>query len=332
MKALITGGAGYIGSSIANRMMDDGHQVIVFDDLSTGRSEFVPRAKLYLGDFADEKSCLQLFSDHPDIDAVIHCAAKIVVPESTVNPLLYYDNNVGKTIRFLRLAADHGISRIIFSSTASMYDVSDGGVANEDSRVRPLSPYSRSKWMVEQVLADFCAASPVRALLLRYFNPIGADPKLRSGHPSPEPTHVVGKLITAMSTNAPFHLTGIDWPTRDGSAVRDYVDVWDLAEAHALAVERFDKIFAAEADGTIVVNLGTGRGVTVRELLRAFQQSTRARLNVVETVPRPGDVAGAYASNERASQLLGWRPTRSLDESISTAVRWAAVRSELLGR
>ena len=330
MAILITGGAGYIGSSIANTLIDNAQRVVVIDDLSVGRREFIPRADLYVGDIGDRTFVADTLRRNPDIGAVIHCAAKIVVPDSVREPLLYYDNNVAKTVTLLGVLSEARIGRFIFSSTAALYDVHDGGAASESAAVRPLSPYSRSKRMVEQMLTDYCAISGMRCLILRYFNPIGADPELRSGHPASHPTHVLGRLVSATLRHESFYLTGVNWDTRDGTGVRDYVDVWDLADAHAKAFERFDSIMASRGQAVLVVNLGTGRGVTVRELVQAYQAAAGAQLEVIEAPPREGDVAGAFATNDLARSVLGWVPKRSLEESIRAALAWAKRRPSIL--
>jgi len=330
MSVLITGGAGYIGSAITNVLIDNAQRVVVIDDLSVGRREFIPRAELHVGDIGDRSFVAEVLRCNPDVDTVIHCAAKIVVPDSVREPLVYYDNNVGKTVALLRSLSEAKIGRFIFSSTAAVYDVHDGGAASEAAEVRPLSPYSRSKLMVEQILADYCSASGMRALILRYFNPIGADPELRSGHPAAQPTHVLGRLVGATMRKEPFYLTGVSWRTRDGTGVRDYVDVWDLADAHAKAFAGFDGIMKSLGRPVVVVNLGSGTGVTVRELVQSYKAATGAQLAIIEAPPREGDVAGAFATNDLARRVLGWVPRRTLEQSIRTALAWAERRPSIL--
>ena len=176
--------------------------------------------------------------------------------------------------------------------------------------------------MVEQILADAAAAGDFRAIALRYFNPIGADPQLRTGLQNPRPTHALGKIMQARAAGEPFTITGTDWPTRDGSGLRDYVHVWDLARAHVAAVTRFDEV-ATPTEPYRVINLGTGDGVTVRELVQAFERVTGAPLSVVETDRRPGDQAGAFAVVDRARDVLGWRAERSVDDGVRDALAWA---------
>ncbi|MFC2688524.1 MAG: NAD-dependent epimerase/dehydratase family protein, partial [Propionibacterium freudenreichii] len=215
------------------------------------------------------------------MDAVIHCAAKIVVPESVSAPLDYYENNVSKTLVLLRELCGHGVRRFILSSTGSMYEGGDGQLVDESSAVVPHSPYSASKWMLERMLRDLAATGAMEVVALRYFNPIGADPKMRSGLQDERPTHALGKMIEAYQGGGTFTVTGTDWPTRDGSGLRDYVHVWDLARAHIAALECFDSVMLqAQVPGFDVINLGSGRGTTVFELVDAFGDAMGVRLDM----------------------------------------------------
>jgi len=330
MKVLITGGAGYIGSTVATACIEAGLQVVLLDDLSRGLRAFGEGRDLYVGDIADASLLDRLLADHPDIDAVVHCAARIVVPESVADPLGYYDTNVGKTIVLLRRLRDAGIARIVFSSSAAVYAGESGEGVDESGALAPASPYAVTKAMVERILEDAATAGDFRAIALRYFNPIGADPQLRTGQQTPTPSHALGKIMQARATGEPFHLTGTDWATRDGSGLRDYIHVWDLALAHVAAVQRFDEVATATRPYR-VVNLGTGDGVTVRELIAAFERVTGAPLAVVETDRRPGDQAGAFAIVERAADELGWRAQRSVDDGVRDAIAWSERLRGLLG-
>ncbi|MDX2398467.1 UDP-glucose 4-epimerase GalE [Microbacterium algeriense] len=330
MKVLITGGAGYIGSTVATACIEAGLQVVLLDDLSRGLRAFGEGRDLYVGDIADASLLDRLLADHPDIDAVVHCAARIVVPESVADPLGYYDTNVGKTIVLLQRLRDAGIARIVFSSSAAVYAGESGEGVDESGALAPASPYAVTKAMVERILEDAATAGDFRAIALRYFNPIGADPQLRTGQQTPTPSHALGKIMQARATGEPFHLTGTDWATRDGSGLRDYIHVWDLALAHVAAVRRFDEVATATRPYR-VVNLGTGDGVTVRELIAAFERVTGTPLAVVETDRRPGDQAGAFAIVERAADELGWRAQRSVDDGVRDAIAWSERLRALLG-
>ncbi|MDK8879332.1 UDP-glucose 4-epimerase GalE [Corynebacterium sp. MSK008] len=321
MKVLITGGAGYIGSSIASCCADAGITPVILDDFSTGLHVFGERFACYEGDIADVALLERVFADHPDIDAVIHCAAKIVVPESVEQPLAYYDNNVGKAITLLSVMERFGVRRFVLSSTASMYEPGPDYMVDETSAVDPQSPYAASKWLLERVLRDTAATGSLGVVALRYFNPIGADPSLRTGLQNPRPTHAMGKMIEAHAAGEPFTVTGVDWPTRDGSGLRDYIHVWDLARAHVAVLERFDAVVGDS--GYDVINLGTGQGTTVFELAEAFGEATGTPLEVRTGPARPGDVVGSASRTDKARSVLGWSAERSLVDGVRDALAWA---------
>ncbi len=328
MKILITGGAGYIGSTVASACEDSGHEVVVLDDFSTGKREFIGERVLYEGDIADQALLDRLFSEQ-QIDAVVHCAAKIIVPESVAEPLAYYHNNVAKTISLLAGLERHGIQRFLFSSSASVYQPDENFVVTEDSPLLPNSPYARTKYLVELILADFAQASDMRVASLRYFNPIGTDPKLRSGQQLEKPTHVLAKLLEAWSEQSVFTVTGIDWPTRDGSGIRDFIHVWDLARAHVAALEHFDEV--TQNTPYQVYNIGTGNGVTVKELAACFEEVTGTPLQMRFGDPRPGDVAGVYTISQKAKTELGWQAELSEVDAVRDAIAWLPQRKQLLG-
>jgi UDP-glucose 4-epimerase len=334
MKVLITGGAGYIGSTICSALKDYGHTPIILDSLVTGRKEFTKGHLFYQADIADQDAVRQVFADHPDIAATIHCAALIVVPESVSRPYDYYRENVVKSMTFFHQLAELGYPRVVFSSSAAIYDVVPDFMVTEDSPLKPNSPYSRTKYMMEMILEDFARAYGLRGIALRYFNPIGADPQMRSGMHIKEPSHILGKLVAvALGEEPVFNITGVDWPTRDGTGIRDYVHVWDLALAHVKAVEKFDRVIdaAAEPDAPyVVINLGTGRGVTVRELVTAFEKVYGQAIHKAEQPPRPGDVAGAYANADKAKKLLDWKAELSIEQGIADALQWGEIREQIL--
>nr|WP_108871102.1 UDP-glucose 4-epimerase GalE [Tessaracoccus timonensis] len=328
MKILITGGAGYIGSTVASACEDAGHDVVILDDFSTGKREFIQDRPLYEGDIADGALVDQIFSEH-HIDAVVHCAAKIVVPESVADPLGYYDNNVGKTVKLLEALERNGNKRFLFSSSASIYAPDENFVVTEQSPLSPNSPYAKTKYLVELILEDFTKASDMRVLSLRYFNPIGTDPKLRSGQQLEHPTHVLAKLLEAWQKHETFTVTGVDWPTRDGSGIRDYIHVWDLAQAHVAALEHFDEATASEPYQ--VFNIGTGNGVTVKELAASFEEISGDPLQVTFGPPRPGDVAGVYTVSQKAKDVLGWEAKLSETDAVRDAIAWLPERKKMLG-
>ena len=329
MKVLIAGGAGFIGSTVASACLDAGISPVIVDNLGTGRREFAAGRDFYEGDIADGALIDRIFADHPGIGAVVQCAALIVVPDSVADPVGYYRANVTKSLEFVAHLLRNQCERMIFSSSAAIYRPGADLTVDEDSPIDPQSPYARTKAVCEQMFADIAATQPIRVLSLRYFNPIGADPKLRTGLQLRRPTHALGKMIQAYEEGVPFPITGTDYPTRDGSGIRDYVHVWDLATAHLAALERFDVLLAGTANST-VINLGTGTGTTVRELVDAFNNVADRPIEAVETGRRPGDVAGTYTRSDRARRYLGWQPRYSIAEGIRHSLDWAAIRDGIL--
>jgi UDP-glucose 4-epimerase len=328
VKVLITGGAGYIGSTVASACLDAGITPVILDNLVTGRREFVRGREFYDGDIADGALVDKLFAEHPDIYAVVHCAALIVVPESVSDPARYYHWNVAKSLDFLQHLIRNGCGRLLFSSSAAIYQVAADLSVDENSPLGPASPYARTKAVCEGMFADIAAAQPVKILSLRYFNPIGADPQLRTGLQTRCPTHAVGKLIEAHAAGQAFRVTGTDYPTRDGTGVKDYIHVWDLAGAHLAALRQFDEVLGGA--NSLAINLGTGTGTTVRELVEAFNTVVDSPVTAVDAPRRPGDTAGGFTRSDRARELLGWQAGHTIAEGIRDSLRWAAVRDEVL--
>jgi UDP-glucose 4-epimerase len=330
VKVLIAGGAGFIGSTVASACLDSGITPVIVDNLSTGRVEFVRDRIFYQGDVSDGPLIDKIFGEHADIAAVVHLTEVIVVPDSVANPLRYYRENVARTVEFVDHVVRNGCSRLLFSSSAAIYAPAEDMSVDEASALDPQSPCARTKMVVEQLLADCTAAYQLKVLSLRYFNPIGADPQLRTGLQLPRPTHLLGKLLTAVENDEEFLLTGVDWPTRDGSAVRDFIHVWDLAAAHVAALRRFDEVVTPAAPYQ-VINIATGSGTTVKEFVAAFREASDKPLRVRETVPRPGDNTGCYSRSVRARELLGWQTQFSVSDGIRDSIRWAAIRRDRLG-
>jgi UDP-glucose 4-epimerase len=331
MKVLIAGGAGFIGSTVASACLDHGITPVILDNLVTGRAEFVTDRIFYLGDIADGPLIDKIFAEHPDIAAVVHAAAVIVVPESVAEPLRYYRENVAKSVDFIEHVVRNRCTRYLFSSSAAIYAPGPDFSVDETSGLAPGSPYARTKVVMETVLEDCTAAYDLRVLSLRYFNPIGADPQLRTGLQVRRPTHLLGQILNAADNGTEFLLTGVDWPTRDGSGIRDYIHVWDLALAHVQALQRFDELLPAGQPGYEVINLGTGSGTTVKEFVEAYRAVGDKPLQVREAGPRPGDVVGSYTRNDKARRLLGWEPTRPIADGIRDSIRWVRVRDDRLG-
>jgi len=334
MKVLITGGAGYIGSTICSALEDAGHTPVILDSLVTGRIEFAKGRIFYHGDIADKTLVKTIFQDHPDIYGTIHCAALIVMPESTQKPYEYYNDNVAKSLEFFNTLQELGFPKIVFSSSAAIYDTVPGFMVTESSPLNPTNPYARTKYIMEMILKDFCQAYGMQGIALRYFNPIGADPKLRSGMQAEKPTHALAQLVEVQLGHLPeFVITGTNYSTRDGTGIRDYIHVWDLARAHVKAIEDFECVFKRygnSAENYIVINLGTGRGVTVRELVNAFEKVIGQSIHKRDGPRRPGDAAGAFANADRAKKLLNWEARLSIEQGISDALRWGRKRQEML--
>jgi UDP-glucose 4-epimerase len=332
MKVLVTGGAGYIGSVTAKALEEAGHVPVILDSLLTGPQVFVRDRIFYEGDIADRALVARVVEEHPDLAATIHMAARIVVPESVALPYEYYRDNVAKSLELFDQLQQLGKPRVLFSSSASLYAPKEGFEVVESDPLAPNSPYARTKHMMEQVLQDMAAATELRAVILRYFNPIGSDPDLESGIYAKEPSHVLGQLVmAARGQKDSFTITGTEHPTRDGTGIRDYIHVWDIARAHVRAVELFDQVLAAVGEPSVVVNLGTGDGTTVRELVAAFEEVFGQPVPVTEAPPRPGDAIGAYANVDRAHELLGWHHELSLQDAIASALAWGEKRQEILG-
>ena len=336
MKVLVTGGAGYIGAITATALEAAGHTPVILDSLLSGPGAFAQGRIFYRGDIADRDLIARVVSDHPDLDCTIHMAARVVVGESVAMPYEYYRDNVVKSLELFDQLERLGKPRVVFSSSASVYaappDAAENFVVVEDSPTDPRSPYARTKLMMEMVLEDLARAGRMQALILRYFNPIGSDPDLRFGMYVREPTHVLGQLVlAAQGRRDAFEITGTDYPTRDGTGLRDYIHVWDLALAHVAAVERFDAALERSGASSAVVNVGTGRGVTVRELVQAVESVLGQPLPVREAPRRAGDATGACAGVDRARDWLGWSAQSTLADGVASAFAWAAKRERILG-
>jgi UDP-glucose 4-epimerase len=323
MKILVTGGAGYIGSTTCSALLDAGHTPVILDSLVNGRREFTKERIFYEGDIADFVILRRIFHEQPDIECVIHFAGLIVVPDSMVRPFEYYTENFLKSLEFFKMLCQLGCKKVLFSSSASIYGSTRDFEVREDSPRLPSSPYARTKYMIEMMLEDVCRAYSMKGIALRYFNPIGADPLMRTGSYNISPTNVLGKIVdAALGRLDVFHITGAEWPTRDGTGIRDYVHVWDIARAHVMAVEKFDVVFKALKNSYFTLNLGTGRGVTVKELLTAFENVYGRKINTQVEPPRPGDIAGAYANVDLALKLLNWRTELTIEQAIRSALMW----------
>lgn len=319
MTILITGGAGYIGSHMALKLADAGEEAVILDDLTNGSRHLAPRGMAFFeGDVADRLLLDRLLTEH-DIEAVIHFAGSIVVPESVENPLAYYDNNTAKSRTLIEACVAHGVENFIFSSTAVVYGAPDIAPLTEDMALQPISPYATSKLMTEWMLRDAAAAHDFRYLTLRYFNVAGADPDGRSGQPAKQATHLikVGCQV-ALGKRDQLTIFGTDYPTPDGTCVRDYIHVSDLVEAHYLALKHL-----RGGGGCRVYNCGYGKGSSVRDVVAAFGEVIGRPLPVDVGSRRPGDAPILVADSTRLQRDLGWRPRHDdLRFIIRTALDW----------
>ena len=324
---LVTGGAGFIGSHTCLELLDHGYEVVVVDNHHNSSPRALERVQKLAGrplaaytvDIRDHDALSEVFAAHP-VDAVIHFAAKKAVGESMHIPLAYYDINVGGTATLLRVMQAHGVQKMVFSSSCSIYGNAVRLPLDEDSPVCPTNPYARSKWICEQMMTDACIPDPeLSVIALRYFNPVGAHP---SGELGEDPTGVPNNLMPYMAQVAVGRLEkvtvfGGDYPTPDGTCVRDYIHVVDLAEGHRLAVEHL-----TDEVGLRVLNLGAGVGVSVLELLTAFSQACGTPLPYRIAARRPGDVPELVADPRRVERAWGWRTTRDITAMCADAWRF----------
>jgi UDP-glucose 4-epimerase len=319
MTVLVTGGAGYIGGHMALELVDRGEDVVVLDNLSTGFNWNVPEgATLVVGDFGDD-ALLDRVMRERRVSAVAHFAAKIVVPESVSDPLGYYLNNTAKSRTLIEHAVKNGVKHFIFSSTAAVYGDGKEQPIGEDEPQLPVSPYGRSKLMVEWMLADTARAHGLTYVILRYFNVAGADPKGRMGQSTPRATHLIKRAVqTALGEHPHIEIFGTDYPTPDGSCIRDYIQVTDLVQAHIQALT-----YLRNEGESLTLNCGYGRGLSVLEVVEVVKRVSGIDFKVTLSGRRPGDPAAIVARSDRIRAVLGWIPQYdNVEQIVTQALNW----------
>jgi len=315
---LVVGGAGYIGSHLVVELVKS-HEVVVLDNLSTGHERSVDSRAIFVkGDLGSQEDLETVFSKYP-IKGVMHFAANSLVGESVVDPLKYYENNVAATLTLLKVMLKHGVKNFIFSSTAATYGIPDADMISEESPTVPINPYGQSKLMVENILGDFASAYDLRYVVLRYFNAAGASSSGKIGEMHDPETHLIPIILQhLLGQREQISVFGEDYDTPDGTCIRDYIHVTDLASAHIAALESL----LSQKTKTAVYNLGNGQGYSVKEVIDTCEKVTGRKANVVMSEIRAGDPARLVASADKISQALGWKAEKDIEEIISSAWNW----------
>lgn len=330
-KILVTGGCGFIGSHTLVDLIENGYDVISVDNNSRSTAAMLKGVekitgkpiKNYKVDLCNFDDTFAIFEENHDIKGIIHFAAFKAVGESVAKPLMYFENNLTSLINLLKCVQEFKTPWFVFSSSCTVYGEPSTPIVTEESPLQPAaSPYGATKQMGEQILTEFQKANPVKVILLRYFNPVGAHPSALIGElPVGKPQNLVPAITqTAVGKLPKMTVFGDDYPTRDGSNVRDYIHVSDIAHAHTLAIKYLEE--EKNKTNLEVFNLGTGNGVTVLEAIKSFEKVSNVKLNYEIGPRRPGDIIAIYANNDKAKNILGWIPKRSLDEMMSTAWKW----------
>lgn len=336
-KVLVTGGTGYIGSHTCVALQENGYEVFIIDDLSNSSQDVVDKISSITGvkphftklDLSDKSSLLSFFSSHKDIDAVIHFAALKAVGESTTIPLKYYRTNINGLVNLLEAMDSIGCNKLVFSSSCTVYGQPDELPVKEDSPIKPaMSPYGNTKRVCEEIIKDYSLVSSIKSILLRYFNPIGAHHSALIGElPLGVPNNLVPYLTqTAIGKRESLSVFGSDYNTKDGTGIRDYIHVVDLAEAHVFALKRLEQ--EKTDDNVEVFNLGTGEGYSVLDIIKTFERVTGVKVNYKIVDRRPGDIEKVWANSSKANKVLGWKAKYGLDEMLLSAWNWEKKFSE----
>lgn len=317
-KVLVTGGAGYIGSHVVRQLGEAGYDLVIYDNCSTGVPKSVLYGQIIIGDLADIDRLYQVFAKH-QFSAVLHFAASLVVPESVAYPLDCYANNTRNTLNLLRCCSVMGVNQLIFSSTAAVYGEPEKNPVTENTPTLPINPYGRSKLMSELMIRDYALASSMRYIILRYFNVAGADPGGRIGQNSANATHLIANVCNAaLKRQSELKIFGTDFPTPDGTGIRDYIHVEDLATAHV------DSLRYLEQNGeSQILNCGYGKGYSVRQVVEQAKAISGVDFPVIELERRPGDPACVTACADKIRQVLNWQPKyNNLDDIIYSHLAW----------
>ena len=331
MKILVTGGLGFIGSHTVVELQNEGFDVVVIDDLSNSSIEVLGGIQSITGkkfdfeqiDLRDKAAVKDFFAKYSDVSGIIHFAASKAVGESVENPLLYYENNIGALVYLLQGLQNKPESHFIFSSSCTVYGQAEKMPITENAPIQTaLSPYGNTKQMGEEIIQDVAKVSGINSILLRYFNPIGAHKSANIGElPKGTPQNLVPFITqTAIGLRQELSVFGSDYPTPDGTCIRDYIHVVDLAKAHVTALKRL--VNKANADKVEIFNLGTGKGSSVLEVINAFEKVSGQKLNYKIVDKRPGDITEAYADTDKANNVLGWKAEFSLEEALASAWKW----------
>ncbi|MEA5557820.1 UDP-glucose 4-epimerase GalE [Nodularia spumigena] len=325
-KVLVTGGAGYIGSHVVRKLGEAGYDIVVYDNCSTGSPQAVLYGELIVGDLKDSTTLSQVFSQH-EFTAVLHFAASLNVPESVSRPLDYYANNTCNTLNLLRCCEKMGVKQIIFSSTAAVYGQPEKIPVTEYTPTQPINPYGRSKLACEWLIRDYAQASDLRYVILRYFNVAGAEPGGRLGQMLRDASHLIRvSCDAALQRRTEVKIFGTDFPTPDGTAIRDYIHVEDLAAAHLDALT-----YLEQGKESQVLNCGYGQGYSVREVIERVKVISGVDFPVIDTERRPGDPACVIAGADKIGKLLGWQPKyNDLDKIVSSTLAWEMYQKSLM--
>ena len=326
---LVTGGAGYIGSHTIKQLGEANYDLVVYDNLSTGHTSAITYGELVVGELADRQQLAQVFEKY-DFDAVLHFAASISVPDSVVKPLDYYSNNTANTLNLLHCCQQFGVNKLIFSSTAAVYGQPEVNPISEDTVPQPLNPYGSSKLMSERLIRDYATASDLKYVILRYFNVAGADVGGKLGQTGKKASHLLKVACdAALGQRSHVDIFGTDFDTPDGTGIRDYIHVDDLARAHVDALTYLNSDRPSQT-----LNCGYGQGYSVREVIEKVKEISGVDFTVIEAERRAGDPACVIAANDRITEILGWKPRcNDLDTIVRTALAWEqqlAANSELI--